>query len=131
MTHLRPSCVFEGATANIFAPFAQIGGQEHFYLETNASLVVPGEAGSMEIFASTQNPTKTQDFCASVCGLDKNKVILVCFVVDFAVAVLFVVVVVVVTPCRVHCDRSKKIRAICVHPFTHSDIILPETEAED
>ncbi|CAN0411520.1 unnamed protein product [Pylaiella littoralis] len=52
-----------------------IGGQEHFYLETNASLVVPGEAGSMEIFASTQNPTKTQDFCASVCGLDKNKVV--------------------------------------------------------
>lgn len=52
----------------------QIGGQEHFYLETNATLAVPGEAGSMEIFASTQNPTKTQNFCAKVCGVDKNKV---------------------------------------------------------
>ena len=28
----------------------------------------------MEIFASTQNPTKTQNFCAKVCGVDKNKV---------------------------------------------------------
>eukprot|EP00752_Nemacystus_decipiens_P001718 g1661.t2 len=52
-----------------------IGGQEHFYLETNATLAVPGEAGSMEIFASTQNPTKTQSFCAKVCGVDKNKVV--------------------------------------------------------
>eukprot|EP00903_Cladosiphon_okamuranus_P009641 g9174.t1 len=52
-----------------------IGGQEHFYLETNATLAVPGEAGAMEIFASTQNPTKTQSFCAKVCGVDKNKVV--------------------------------------------------------
>eukprot|EP00752_Nemacystus_decipiens_P001721 g1664.t1 len=52
-----------------------IGGQEHFYLETNASLAVPGEAGSMEIFASTQDPTKVQSFCARVCGVDKNKVV--------------------------------------------------------
>lgn len=53
---------------------AQIGGQEHFYLETNATLAVPGEAGSIEVFSSTQNPTKTQNFCAKVCGVDKNKV---------------------------------------------------------
>ncbi|CBJ27195.1 conserved unknown protein [Ectocarpus siliculosus] len=52
-----------------------IGGQEHFYLETNATLAVPGEAGSLEVFASTQNPTKTQDFCSKVCGIDKNKVV--------------------------------------------------------
>lgn len=70
----------------------QIGGQEHFYLETNASLVVPGEGGSMEIFASTQNPTKTQDFCARVCSLDRNKVVIF--------ASLFVVVVVVCSRCR-------------------------------
>lgn len=65
----------------VCAGLMQIGGQEHFYLETNASLVVPGEGGSMEIFASTQNPTKTQDFCARVCGLDKNKVIFRCLLV--------------------------------------------------
>ena len=54
--------------------FVQIGAQEHFYLETNATLAVPGENGSLEIFASTQNPTKTQALCASVCGVDQNKV---------------------------------------------------------
>ena len=31
-----------------------IGAQEHFYLETNAAIVRPGEQGEMEIFASTQ-----------------------------------------------------------------------------
>ena len=32
-----------------------IGGQEHFYLETQACLVVPkGENGEMEIFSSAQ-----------------------------------------------------------------------------
>lgn len=38
-----------------------MGGQEHFYLETHASLAVPrGEDGEMELFVSTQNPTETQ-----------------------------------------------------------------------
>lgn len=40
-----------------------IGGQEHFYLETHCTLAVPkGEDGEMELFASTQNPMKTQVF---------------------------------------------------------------------
>lgn len=38
-----------------------IGGQEHFYLETNISLAVPrGEDGEMELFVSTQSASKTQ-----------------------------------------------------------------------
>ena len=38
-----------------------IGGQEHFYLETQACLVVPtGEDGEMEIFSSTQHPASIQ-----------------------------------------------------------------------
>ena len=36
------------------------GAQEHFYLETQASLVVPGEGGEVVVYASTQNPTLTQ-----------------------------------------------------------------------
>ena len=43
-------------------------------METNATLAVPGEGGSLELFASTQNPTGTQDVCAKVCGVDRNKV---------------------------------------------------------
>ncbi len=38
-----------------------IGGQEHFYLETNVTLAVPrGEDGEMELFVSTQSASKTQ-----------------------------------------------------------------------
>lgn len=38
-----------------------IGGQEHFYMETHCTIAVPkGEAGEMELFASTQNAMKTQ-----------------------------------------------------------------------
>lgn len=38
---------------------ARIQGQEHFYLETNASVAIPKEGGEMEIWSSTQNPTET------------------------------------------------------------------------
>lgn len=38
-----------------------MGGQEHFYLETHVTLAVPrGEDGEMELFVSTQSPSKTQ-----------------------------------------------------------------------
>ena len=38
-----------------------MGGQEHFYLETNVTLAVPqGEDGEMELFVSTQSAAKTQ-----------------------------------------------------------------------
>ena len=44
----------------VFTGSARMGGQEHFYLETNACLVVPKpEDGEMEIFASTQNANET------------------------------------------------------------------------
>lgn len=53
----------EKAFANsdyVFTGTVRMGGQEHFYLETNACLVVPKpEDGEMEIFASTQNTTET------------------------------------------------------------------------
>jgi len=38
-----------------------IGGQEHFYLETQACLVVPkGEHGEIEIFSATQDASAVQ-----------------------------------------------------------------------
>lgn len=41
---------------HVFTGTARMGGQEHFYLETNACVVVPKhEDGEMEIFTSTQN----------------------------------------------------------------------------
>lgn len=46
--------VFEGVT--------RMGGQEHFYLETNATVCIPkGEDGEMEIWSSTQNCNEAYD----------------------------------------------------------------------
>ena len=48
------------ASDHVFTGVARIGGQEHFYLETQACVVVPKpEDGEMEVFSSTQNPTET------------------------------------------------------------------------
>ncbi|KAM8946598.1 xanthine dehydrogenase/oxidase isoform 2-T2 [Pelodytes ibericus] len=53
-----------------------IGGQEHFYLETNCTIAVPkGEDGEMELFVSTQNTTKTQSFAANAIGVHANKIV--------------------------------------------------------
>lgn len=44
----------------VFSGVVRMGGQEHFYLETNACVVIPKpEDGEMEIWSSTQNPTET------------------------------------------------------------------------
>ncbi|CAK6983920.1 xanthine dehydrogenase/oxidase [Scomber scombrus] len=53
-----------------------IGGQEHFYLETNVSLAVPrGEDGEMELFVSTQSAAKTQSLVAKALGVPANRVV--------------------------------------------------------
>jgi xanthine dehydrogenase/oxidase len=45
---------------HVFTGVVRIGGQEHFYLETQACVAIPKpEDGEMEIYASTQNPTET------------------------------------------------------------------------
>jgi len=45
---------------HVFSGVVRIGGQEHFYLETQACVVVPKpEDGEMEVWSSTQNPTET------------------------------------------------------------------------
>lgn len=45
---------------HVFTGVSRMGGQEHFYLETQACVVVPKpEDGEMEVFSCTQNPTET------------------------------------------------------------------------
>ncbi|KAJ7379856.1 hypothetical protein OS493_012608 [Desmophyllum pertusum] len=54
----------------------RIGGQEHFYLETQATVAVPkGEDGEMELFVSTQNPTLTQKLVARTLGVPHNRIV--------------------------------------------------------
>ena len=46
-----------------FSLKVRIGGQEHFYLETQATIAVPkGEDGEIEVFSSCQSPTAAQVF---------------------------------------------------------------------
>jgi len=47
----------------------RIGGQEHFYLEGQASLAIPGEAGEMLMQTSTQDPTEVQHITARILGI--------------------------------------------------------------
>lgn len=45
---------------HVFTGIVRIGGQEHFYLETQACVAIPKpEDGEMEVWSSTQNPTET------------------------------------------------------------------------
>lgn len=44
------------------------GGQEHFYLEGQISLAIPGEDGSVLILCSTQDPTAVQHIVARILG---------------------------------------------------------------
>lgn len=54
-----PDSAFESAD-HVFTGVSRMGGQEHFYLETQACLAVPkGEDGELEVWSSTQNPTET------------------------------------------------------------------------
>ncbi|GHA07295.1 xanthine dehydrogenase molybdopterin binding subunit [Oceanisphaera arctica] len=53
-----------------------IGGQEHFYLETQVSSVVPTEDGGMMVFTSSQNPTEIQKLVASVLDVPMHKVVI-------------------------------------------------------
>ncbi|XP_038073974.1 xanthine dehydrogenase/oxidase-like [Patiria miniata] len=51
------------------------GAQEHFYLETTSTLVIPGEGGEVEVISSTQALTTTQDLVAKALGIPNNRVV--------------------------------------------------------
>ncbi|KAJ8045585.1 Xanthine dehydrogenase/oxidase [Holothuria leucospilota] len=53
-----------------------VGAQEHFYMETMASIIIPkGEDCEMEIISSTQNITETQFSVAMALGIPKNRIV--------------------------------------------------------
>ncbi|SFI36707.1 xanthine dehydrogenase, molybdenum binding subunit apoprotein [Pseudomonas guineae] len=53
-----------------------IGGQEHFYLETQISSVMPTEDGGMIVYTSTQNATEVQKLVAEVLGVPMHKIVI-------------------------------------------------------
>ncbi|MBB6015346.1 xanthine dehydrogenase molybdopterin binding subunit [Deinococcus radiopugnans] len=68
---------FEGA-AHTFEGEFEFGGQEHFYLETNAALAYVDEGGQVFIQSSTQHPSETQEIAAHVLGLEAAQVTVQC-----------------------------------------------------
>lgn len=51
-----------------------VGGQEHFYLESQIALAVPGEDEDMQVFVSTQHPSEVQHMVAAVLGVGSHAV---------------------------------------------------------
>ena len=49
---------------NTISGAVKVGGQEHFYLESQISFAVPGENRSMKVYCSTQHPTEVQHLVA-------------------------------------------------------------------
>jgi xanthine dehydrogenase molybdopterin-binding subunit B len=54
------------------------GGQDHFYLETNACWAEAGEDGSVFISSSTQHPSEVQHIVAHVLKLPMHSVVVEC-----------------------------------------------------
>lgn len=53
----------------------RLGGQDHFYLETQAAIAVPGEDASMQITSSTQHPSEVQHLVSHVLGVKAHQVV--------------------------------------------------------
>ena len=53
----------------------EIGGQEHFYLESQAAWAEPDGEGGVHVCSSTQHPSEIQTIVAEVLGLTRNKVV--------------------------------------------------------
>ncbi|NXC42818.1 AOXA oxidase, partial [Penelope pileata] len=52
-----------------------IGGQEHFYMETQSVLAIPrGEDKEMDVFVSTQHPAFIQEMVAASLGVSANRI---------------------------------------------------------
>jgi xanthine dehydrogenase large subunit len=51
-----------------------VGGQEHFYLESQAAMATPGEDGDVTIYSSTQHPTEGQHIASRILGIPSHAI---------------------------------------------------------
>ncbi|XP_042490550.1 xanthine dehydrogenase 1-like [Macadamia integrifolia] len=69
-------CFQSGACDKIIEGEVQVGGQEHFYLETNSSLIWTTDGGNeVHMISSTQAPQKHQKYVSRVLGLPMSKIV--------------------------------------------------------
>ena len=55
-----------------------IGGQDHFYLEGQIAMAIPGEDDEVTVLSSTQHPSEIQHMVAIVLGVPNNAVTVEC-----------------------------------------------------
>ncbi len=68
-----PDSALKTAPYRLSAEF-EVGGQEHFYLEGQIALALPGEDGDLVIHSSTQHPTEVQHIAARLLGCDHARI---------------------------------------------------------
>ena len=66
------------AAAHRFSGEFEFGGQEHFYLETNAALALVDENGQVFVQSSTQHPSETQEIVGHVLGRQSHQITVQC-----------------------------------------------------
>ena len=62
------------SAATVVEGETRMGGQEHFYLETQAALATVDESGQVFVQSSTQHPSETQEVIAHVLGRPSHEV---------------------------------------------------------
>lgn len=70
----NPAEAFKSAE-HIIEGTMENGGQEHMYLETQASLAVPNEDDSVNVYSGSQNPSEVQEHVAHVLGISQKDVV--------------------------------------------------------
>ncbi len=80
--HTEPNYIRRGdvgvalaASPNTFSSEFEMGGQEHFYLETHAAWAETDSEGNVLIFSSTQHPSEIQTIVSEVLHLPRNRVV--------------------------------------------------------
>ncbi|MEY2550496.1 MAG: xanthine dehydrogenase large subunit, partial [Verrucomicrobiota bacterium] len=83
--HSEPHCIRRGDISSSLASAPKIlegelsfGGQDHFYLETNAAWAETGEDGTVFISSSTQHPSEVQHIVAHLLDLPMHSVVVEC-----------------------------------------------------
>jgi xanthine dehydrogenase large subunit len=83
--HTAPQTITRGDVTAAFSTAThhltgelEMNGQDHFYLETQASWVIPDGEGHYQVYASTQHPTETQVIVARVLGISTHQVVVTC-----------------------------------------------------
>ena len=57
---------------------SSIGGQDHFYLEGQIAMAIPGEDDEVTVYSSTQHPSEVQHMVAIVLGVPNSAVTVEC-----------------------------------------------------